>query len=470
MLTPVLLCGGVGARLWPMSRKSYPKQFARLVGENTMLQDTALRLSGDGYGRPVIVTNAAFRFIVIEQLQEIGIEPQAILIEPEGRNTAPAVLAATLFLAGQNPDAVMVIAPSDHAVNDRAALHAAIVRGCAQAEAGSIVTFGITPDRPETGFGYLTLAEAGGDGPVPLSGFVEKPNKEAAQDLIDKGNTLWNAGIYLMSVKGARAAFDQYAPEMVQQVDAALQGACDDFGFVRLDPDAWAQTENISIDYAITERAENVFAVRFDGGWSDMGDWNEVWTELGRDENGVSTSGRATVIDCTDTLLRSEDERVEIVGIGLTDIIAIATPDAVLVSQRGRGEDVKKAVEILSAKKIRQAESFPKDYRPWGWFESLAIGDRFQVKRIMVKQGAALSLQSHHHRSEHWIIVQGTACVTLDEEERLLTENQSIYIPLGTVHRITNPGKVDVVMIEVQTGAYLGEDDILRYEDVYARN
>lgn len=314
------------------------------------------------------------------------------------------------------------------------------------------------------------MTKSAGAGPVPLEAFVEKPGKHGAETLLAKGDVLWNAGIYLMSVRGALNAFEQHVPDMLPQVRASLQDASDEFGFVRLDPTAWSEIENISVDYAVMERADNVYAVRFDGGWTDMGDWNEVWSELGRDDDGVSTSGVATAIDCKNTLLRSEDERIEIVGIGLTDIIAIATPDAVLVSQRGRGEDVKKAVELLALKGVRQAHSFPKDYRPWGWFESLVIGDRFQVKRIMVKQGAALSLQSHHHRSEHWIIVEGTARVTLGEEERLLTENQSIYIPLGTVHRITNPGKVPVVMIEVQTGAYLGEDDILRYEDVYARN
>lgn len=469
MITPVLLCGGSGTRLWPMSRKSYPKQFARLLGENTLLQDTALRLSGDGYDRPVIVTNADFRFIVAEQLQEIGIEPQAILIEPEGRNTAPAILAAAMWIEGQAPDATMLIAPSDHVVQDTDALHAAIDAGMAEANKGAIITFGITPVRPETGYGYLDLAKPAGDTPVSLARFIEKPDETTAEALLTKDNVLWNAGIFLMSVASTLDAFGKHMPAMIPPVRKAVSEATNDFGFMKLDAAAWRKVEDISIDYAVMELADNVLAVRFDGGWSDMGGWNAVWTELDHDANGVATSGPTTAIDCENTLLRSEDERLELVGIGLTDIVVVATPDAVLVSKKGRGEDVKKAVAILKAKGAKQAISFPKDYRPWGWFESLVIGKRFQVKRIMVKQGASLSLQSHHHRSEHWIVVEGTARVTLGDQEQLLTENQSVYIPLGTLHRLENPGKVPMVMIEVQTGSYLGEDDIVRYQDVYAR-
>jgi mannose-1-phosphate guanylyltransferase/mannose-6-phosphate isomerase len=470
MITPVLLCGGSGTRLWPTSRKSYPKQFAQGFGEHTLFQKTALRLSGDGYEQPIIVTNADYRFVVAEQLLEIGIEAQTILVAPEGRDTAPAILAAALFVAAKDPNKMMVFAPSDHVVHDDIALRKAIDVGQERAALGDIVSFGVTPTRPAINFDYLALEQSKATGPTPLEKFVGKPDTKTAEALLVSGNALWNTSIYLMAAQGAVDAFEKHAPDMVTTVKAALKGAATDLDFVRLDPTAWTAVENMSVDHAVMGSAKNIYAVCFDGGWTDMGDWNEVWAELGPDANGVSTCGSAIAIDCKDTLLRSEDERMEIVGIGLTDIIAVATSDAVLVGHRGRGEDVRKVVELLTQKGIQQAQIFPIDHRPWGWFESLAVGDRFQVKRILVKQGAALSLQSHQHRSEHWIIVQGTARVTLDTTEKLLAENQSIYIPLGAVHRIANTGKVPVVMIEVQTGAYLGEDDILRYEDVYARD
>ena len=470
MITPVLLCGGSGTRLWPTSRKSYPKQFAQAFGDHTLFQKSALRLSGDGYEQPIIVTNADYRFVVAEQLLEIGIEAQAILVAPEGRDTAPAILAASLFVAAKEPNKMMVFVPSDHVVHDDNALRTAIDVGLERAAMGDIVAFGITPTRPETKFGYLAIEQSKATGPIPLERFVEKPDKKTAEAMLASGSALWNASIYLMMAQGAVDAFEKHAPDMVTTVKAALKDAATDLDFVRLDPTAWTTVESMSVDRAVMESAKNICAVSFGGGWTDMGDWNEVWAAMGPDANGVSMRGAAIAIDCKNTLLRSEDERMEIVGIGLTDIIAVATSDAVLVGHRGRGEDVRKAVELLTQKGVQQAQAFPIDHRPWGWFESLAIGDRFQVKRIVVKQGAALSLQSHQHRSEHWIIVQGTARVTLGETEKLLAENESIYIPLGAVHRIANTGKVPVVMIEVQTGAYLGEDDILRYEDVYARD
>jgi mannose-1-phosphate guanylyltransferase/mannose-6-phosphate isomerase len=470
MITPVLLCGGSGTRLWPTSRKSYPKQFAQAFGEHTLFQKTALRFHGQGYESPIIVTHADYRFVVAEQLLDIGIEAQAILVEPEGRDTAPAILAAALSVATKEPDKLLVFAPTGHVIHDDNALRTAIDVSLERAKAGDIVTFGVTPTRADSNFGYLVLEKSGATGPVPLESFVEKPDGKAAKALVSGDNVLWNSGMLLMTAQCAIKAIEQHAPSIVTTVKTALKEASNDFGFVRLDAIAWSKVENISIDTALMKTAKNIHAVAFGGGWADMADWDEVRTELDPDANGVSTSGTAIAINCKDTLLRSEDDRMEIVGVGLTDIIAVATSDAVLVSHRGQGEEVKKAVALLTRKGIQQAQVFPVDHRPWGWFESLVIGDRFQVKRIMVKQGAALSLQSHHHRSEHWIIVEGTARVTLGETEKLLGENESIYIPLGAVHRIANTGKVPVVMIEVQTGAYLGEDDILRYEDVYARD
>jgi mannose-1-phosphate guanylyltransferase/mannose-6-phosphate isomerase len=470
-ITPVLLCGGSGTRLWPLSRKSYPKQFARLTGAETLFQASARRLAGPGFAPPLVVTGAEFRFIVTEQLMTAGIEPGAVLIEPEARNTAPAVLAAALHAAASDPGAVLLIAPSDHVIPDADAFRAAVQAGLAAAAAGRLVTFGIAPDRPETGYGWLELAHApdGSGAPVPLARFVEKPDAARAAAMLAAGSYLWNAGIFLFRVADILAAFHAHAPGLVAPVTAAVEGAAADLGFLRLAPGPWGQTEAISLDYAVMERAGNLSVVPYGGAWSDLGGWDAVWREGAPDAAGVARRGNATAIDCTDTLLRSEAEGLELVGLGLSGVIAVAMPDAVLVAAKDRAQDVRLAVAALKARGAKQAEVFPRDHRPWGWFESLALGPRFQVKRIVVHPGRSLSLQSHHHRSEHWIVVQGTAKVTVDGQVRLLTENQSVYIPLGAVHRMENPGKLDMVLIEVQTGSYLGEDDIIRYEDAYAR-
>lgn len=473
MITPVLLCGGTGTRLWPLSRKSYPKQFVPLVGEATLFQASAQRMAGDGFDAPLVLTNSDFRFIVGEQLAEIGVDPGAILIEPEGRNTAPAVLAAALWLEKTDPGGLMLVAPSDHVVPDAPAFRAAVQAGAEAARTGRLVTFGITPTHPETGYGYLELNEAPDIkelSAVPLRRFVEKPEAACAEEMVAAGNYLWNAGIFLFSVKAILEAFEVHAPDLVAPVRGAVDQGKPDLGFLRLDPDAWAGAEDISIDYAVMERADSLSVVPFAAGWSDLGGWDAVWRESPCDERGVATSGPATAIDCDDTLLRSEDGGLEVVGIGLKNVIAVAMPDAVLVADASRAQDVKQAVAALRNKQASQATAFPKDHRPWGWFESLVIGDRFQVKRIVVHPGAALSLQSHHHRAEHWIVVEGTAKVTIDDREELVCENQSVYVPLGAVHRMENPGKVPMVLIEVQTGSYLGEDDIIRYEDVYSRD
>ncbi|MCA0849979.1 mannose-1-phosphate guanylyltransferase/mannose-6-phosphate isomerase [Salipiger thiooxidans] len=475
-ITPVLLCGGSGTRLWPLSRKSYPKQFVPLMGEETLFQSSAKRLSGTGdalaFQPPLVLTNSDFRFIVTEQLMGIGLDPGAILIEPEGRNTAPAILAAALHVAANDPDAVMLVAPSDHVVPDAEAFHAAVAQGLAAVEDGDLVTFGIAPDRPETGYGYLELsAKPSGSGlPVKLSRFVEKPDAARAEEMLAAGTYMWNAGIFLFRARDIIAAFEAHSPSLLAPVQAALADALPDLGFLRLAPGPWSGAEDISIDYAVMERAPNLSVVPFTAAWSDLGGWDAVWRDSGPDAAGVVTSGGATAIDCEDTLLRSDSERLEVVGIGLKNVMAIAMNDAVLVADLSRAQDVKEAVDALKAKGAAQATSFPKDHRPWGWVETLVTGSRFQVKRIVVHPGASLSLQSHFHRSEHWVVVQGTARVTRDDEVSLLTENQSIYLPLGCVHRLHNPGKVPMALIEVQTGTYLGEDDIVRYEDAYARS
>lgn len=470
-ITPVLLCGGSGTRLWPLSRKSYPKQFTKLIGDMSLFQATAQRLSGTSFAAPMIVTNSDFRFIVTEQLAEVGIDPGAILIEPEGRNTAPAILAAALYLVEKDPDAVMLVAPSDHVMPDPGAFRAAVVRGTEAIVDGRIVTFGIAPDRPETGYGYLQLASPPdkSGAAVPLVCFVEKPDVARAAQMLADGCYLWNAGIFLFRAADIIEEFRSHALQLLVPVETAVRLASPDLGFLRLASEPWCQATDISIDYAVMEKSSRLSVVPYGAGWSDLGDWDAVWRQAVPGATGVVTSEHATAIECEDTLLRSESSTLELVGIGLKDIIAIAMPDAVLVAHMDRAQDVRRAVEALKSRNIKQSQSFPRDFRPWGWFESLVMGDRFQVKRIVVHPGGSLSLQSHHHRAEHWVVVQGTARVTVDEEIRLITENQSIYIPLGSRHRLENPGMLPMVLIEVQTGSYLGEDDIIRYQDIYAR-
>lgn len=471
MIYPTILCGGSGTRLWPLSRKSYPKQFAPLLGDLSLFQSTAMRAQGGEYAPPIIVTNSDFRFIATQQLAEIGTSPSAVLIEPDGRNTAPAILSATLFAAQTQPDAMMLVMPSDHLIPDTAAFRRAVARGIAAAQSGQIVTFGVAPTHPETGYGYLKLGQTsnGTQDVHPLAGFVEKPPLAAAQDMLASGGYLWNAGIFLFRADVILAAFAQLAPQVLAPVQRAFAAARSDLGFLRMDPAAWAVVPDISIDYALMEQCTSLSAVTFDGHWSDLGGWESVWADGEADAQGVVQSGAVLAIDCADSLLRADHAGVELVGIGLNNIIAIAMSDAVLVADKSRAQDVKLAVGALRNKGVRQADAFPKDHRPWGWFESLVIGDGFQVKRIHVEPGASLSLQSHNHRAEHWVVVMGTAEVTIGDTVQHVGENQSVYIPLGVKHRLRNTTERAVVVIEVQTGAYLGDDDIIRFDDAYAR-
>lgn len=470
-ITPVILAGGSGTRLWPLSRKSYPKQFVPLIGSHTLFQQSALRMCGQSFAAPVILTNSDFRFIVTEQLAAVGIDPGAVLIEPEGRNTGPAVLAAALHVGATDPEALLLVAPSDHVIHDTTAFQAAVAHGVSAVMAGDLVTFGISPDRPETGYGYLELAghPDGTGAPIKLARFVEKPDAARAVDMLAEGNYLWNAGIFLFRAKDIIDAYTKHASDLMPAVTQAVADAQTDLGFLRLAPEPWGRARDISIDYAVMEKADNLSVTPFFDGWSDLGGWDAVWREGTRDTDGNGLSGAATAIDCNDSLLRSEHGGIELVGIGLSNIVAVAMNDAVLIADKSRAQDVKLAVAALKDKGAAQAVQLPIDHRPWGWFESLVVGNRFQVKRIHVHPGAALSLQSHHHRSEHWIVVEGTAEVTVDDQTRLVTENQSIYIPLGSRHRMKNPGKMPMVLIEVQTGSYLGEDDIIRHDDIYSR-
>ena len=469
MITPVLMCGGAGTRLWPLSRQTFPKQFAPMFGTESLFMAAAKRFRAPGFARPLIVTGEDFRFIVTEQLAAARVDPGAVVIEPEGRNTAPAAAVAAVMVAKTAPEGLLLLAPADHLIADAAAFRAAVLTGAEAAEAGRIVTFGIAPTRAETGYGWLETGAGIAPGVVVLDRFVEKPDAARAAELLGDSRYLWNAGVFLARADVLIAAFRAHAPEVLAAAEASVAAAEADLGFLRLDGIAWAEAPSISIDYAVMEKAGNLAAVRFDGQWSDLGSWTAVWQESGRDGAGNATHGNAVALDCQGSLLRSEVEGIELVGVGLRNIVAVAMDDAVLVADLTNTQGVKRAVEVLKAKGAKQATAFQTDHRPWGWFETLALGHRFQVKRIHVHPGAALSLQSHVHRAEHWVVVQGTARVTVGDAVRLVGENESVYIPLGVKHRMENPGKLPMVLIEVQSGSYLGEDDITRYEDRYAR-
>jgi mannose-1-phosphate guanylyltransferase/mannose-1-phosphate guanylyltransferase/mannose-6-phosphate isomerase len=469
MIHPVVLCGGSGTRLWPASRKAFPKQFAPLVGRESLYQSTLRRLSGPRFAAPLILTGDDFRFMATEQARAIGLSDARVVVEPVARDTAPAILVAALLLQDE-PDALMLVAPSDHVIADVPAFLEAIDVGAEAAKTGALVTFGVTPDRPETGYGYLELSGAPAPGKATkLASFREKPDLETAQSMVDAGRFLWNAGIFLFRPADVIAEFEANAPDLLAPCRAAIETGADDLTFFRLNAEAYGRARAISFDYAVMEKAQDVVAVPLQSGWSDLGSWDALWQIANPDRNGVATVGTATAIDCRDSYLRSEDPAMHVVGLGLDGIVAVAMHDAVLVAAKDRAQDVKNVVSVLRAAGAPQADDYPRFHRPWGWYETLCLGGRFQVKRIMVKPGGVLSLQSHMHRSEHWVVVEGTAEVTIGDDVRLVTENESVYIPLGRKHRMANRGQLPMYLIEVQTGAYLGEDDIIRYEDMYNR-
>jgi mannose-1-phosphate guanylyltransferase/mannose-1-phosphate guanylyltransferase/mannose-6-phosphate isomerase len=470
MIHPVILCGGSGTRLWPSSRKAYPKQFAPLLGRESLFQMTLARFAGPDFAAPMVVTGDSFRFLATDQALEAGLADPRVVVEPEGRDTAAAVLTAALMLAAEDAGALMLVAPSDHVIADTPAFLAAVRTAADAAGAGALVTFGVTPDRPETGYGYLELPGVPeGPGPVRLASFREKPDLATAEAFLTEGRYLWNAGLFLFRAADAVAAFETHAPDLLAPCRQAIAEGAQDLGFFRLGAKAYGQARAISFDYAVMEKAARVMAVPLDCGWSDLGSWDAIWQAAGPDANGVATAGPVTAIDCRDSYLRSESGGLCLVGLGLENVVAVAMPDAVLVAAKDRAQDLKTVVAALRAGKVAQADDYPRFHRPWGWYETLCLGTRFQVKRIMVKPGGILSLQSHMHRSEHWVVVEGTAEVTIGDKARLVTENESVYIPLGARHRMANPGKLPMYLIEVQTGSYLGEDDIRRYEDAYNR-
>lgn len=468
-ITPVLPCGGSGTRLWPLSRKTHPKQFVKLQSDLTMLQETARRVTGDGFSAPIVVTSEPFRFIVAEQLEEMGIRPQAILLEPSAKNTAPAVLSAAIWCELEGQNTTLAVMPTDHKISDSDAFCTALVTAADACSGDQLVTMGIRPSFPATGYGYILpksdLKETG----VPVARFIEKPDQAKAQRLLEDDNNLWNAGVFVFEVRTIIEAFETHASEMIEPVTQAIKQAQSDFGFLRLDETAWDTCPAESIDYAIMEKAQNVTVVPLDAGWSDIGSWDAVWDESQSDEQGVVAKGDVTALDCKNSLLHSEDRQV-LVAVGLENIVVVAEKDAVLVVDKTQATKVGDAVKMLREAGVKQADQSRREHRPWGWFESLIARDNFHVKQIYLKPGATVSLQSHKYRAEHWIVVDGTAEVTIGDQVKRVEKDQSIYVPLGSIHRMHNPTGAPMRLIEVQTGTYFGEDDIIRYEDVYARN
>lgn len=465
-ILPVILSGGTGTRLWPLSREGYPKQFWPLASAQPMLEETAARAEGAGYLPPMVVCNEAHRFLVAEQLRGRGAR---IVLEPAGRNSAPAIAAAALLAEEAGPDTVMWIMAADSAVTDLPALHAALGQAAAAARAGRIVTFGMKPTAPETGYGYIEAGDAlpGLPGAQAIARFVEKPDAARAAEFVAGGRHLWNSGMFVATASVLLAELERLEPALLATVRAAVEGASRDMDFVRLAAAPFAAAPSISIDYAVMERTQHAAVVPAAIGWSDIGSWAALWEISEKDANGNATQGPVELVDARNCLVRSEGILAGVVG--LEDAVVVVTDDAVLAMHRDRAQDVKKLVEQLRAKGRKEATEHRRAYRPWGHYEGLILGERFQVKKIQVRPGAKLSLQKHFHRAEHWVVVSGTAIVRRDAEEIMLRENESVYLPLGCVHRMENPGMIPLVLIEVQVGSYLGEDDIVRYEDTYGR-
>jgi mannose-1-phosphate guanylyltransferase/mannose-6-phosphate isomerase len=467
---PVILSGGSGTRLWPLSRAVLPKQLLALVTDKTMLQETALRVADwPGIMAPVVVCGNEHRFLVAEQMREIGVAPLGILLEPEGRNTAPAVAAAANFLAAIDPQAVMLVLPADHVILDRKAFAEAVGRAAAMVEEGALATFGIVPQAPETGYGYIRRGAAvdGADGCYQVARFVEKPDRATAEGFLRDGGYDWNSGMFMFRAERYLAELARLRPEIAAASEAAVRLGYRDLDFCRLDEASFGACPSDSIDYAVMEHTERAVVVPADIGWSDVGSWSALWEVQQRDADGNSQRGDVYLDGVSNSLVRAE--RRIVAAIGVSDLIIVETQDAVLVAHKDHVQRVKQVVDHLKAKERTEHLHHTRVYRPWGHYEGIDAGDRFQVKRITVKPGEKLSLQMHHHRAEHWVVVSGTARVTCGESVKLLSENESTYIPIGMNHRLENPGKVPLHIIEVQSGSYLGEDDIVRFEDIYQR-
>ena len=468
MLKPVLLSGGVGSRLWPVSREAYPKQFLPLAGEDSMLVDTLSRIEGLSSAAPIIICNDDHRFIVAEQLRELGIRDGEILLEPVGRNTAPAVAVAALRALKSDADAMLLVLPADHLVQNVEAFAAAVSAALPLAEAGHLVTFGVVPTRAETGYGYIHRGQAMAGGAFDIDRFVEKPDAATARSYLDSGEYLWNSGMFLLGAAAYLQELEALAPDMVAACKEALEGASTDLDFFRLDAAAFARCPSDSIDYAVMEKTTRGAVLALDCGWSDVGAWSALWDVGQQDEDGNVLQGDVLVDNSSNNYLRSESRLVAVTGV--ENLVVVETTDAVLVADKSRVQDVKNLVSALKIAERSEASVHARVYRPWGSYESLITSERFQVKRIVVNSGQKLSLQKHHHRAEHWIVVSGTAEVTCEDKVFMLGEDESTYIPLGHKHRLANPGRIPLELIEVQSGSYLGEDDIVRYEDDYGRS
>lgn len=466
-LQPVILAGGSGTRLWPVSRSHYPKQFLPLTGEQTLLQQTAERLDGLGASAPLVLANVEHRFLAAEQLRAAGVEHARIVLEPEGRNTAPAIALAALQAQAEGRDPLLLVLAADHHIGDPEAFQAAVARAMALAEAGHLVTFGIVPTAAETGYGYIQQGESLGEAGARVARFVEKPDAATAREYVDSGDYLWNSGMFVFRASLYMQELQRFEPSIVEACRAALEGAREDLDFLRVDPEAFAAAPNISVDYAVMERTEHAAVTPLAAGWSDIGSWSALAGVRGVDEQGNTLRGDCLLEDSEGCVVDADG--LLVAGIGLRNLAVVATRDAVLVADRDRVQDVKLIVERLKADNRSEHVNHTAVYRPWGCYESIDTGARYQVKRITVNPGARLSLQMHHHRAEHWVVVSGTARVTNGEQNYLVTENESTFIPIGQVHCLENPGALPLELIEVQSGSYLGEDDIVRLEDVYGR-
>ncbi len=465
---PVILSGGAGTRLWPLSRASYPKQLLKLSSQRTMLQDTVARgLIDVGFAAPLLVCNEDHRFLVDDQLQQIGIKPQAILLEPKARNTGPAIAAAALWLLARDPDALMLVQPSDHVIASPADFHRGVMRGLAAAQEGRLVTFGIKPAHPDTGYGYIQSGEALSDGVFGVDRFVEKPDRETAQRFLDSGAFFWNSGIFLLSARAYLGELSRINPTMLDACERAVRDGQEDLAFFRLSAEPFGEAPSLSIDHAVMEHTSRAAVVPVDMAWSDVGSWPALRDIATADADGNVLQGDVLAERMTNSYIRSEGRLVA--AVGLDNVVVVATDDAVLVADANSAAEVSGIVTKLRGQNRSESQQHVTCHRPWGHYRSVDAGDRFQVKRITVKPGAKLSLQKHYHRAEHWVVVHGTAMVQRGEERMLVRENESVYIPIGTEHRLENPGKLPLQLIEVQSGPYLGEDDIVRVSDSYGR-
>ncbi|KFX71322.1 mannose-1-phosphate guanyltransferase [Pseudomonas taeanensis MS-3] len=469
-MIPLILSGGSGSRLWPLSRKLYPKQFLALTGTATMFQQTLQRLALEGMGKPMVVCNEEHRFIVSEQLAAIDCSAQTILLEPFGRNTAPAVAIAAMHLLAEGRDELLLVLPADHVIEELEVFHAALDVARQAAEQGEMVLFGVPAERPETGYGYIKTGSSNSElpaGVLTVERFVEKPDHATASEFVEQGDYFWNSGMFLFRCSRYLEELQRHDPDIYDTCMLALKRSEVDLDYVRIDPNSFACCPDNSIDYAVMEKTARACVVPLAAGWNDVGSWSALWDVQDKDANGNSHSGDVVLHDSHNCLVHSQSKLVTLVG--LDDVVVVETKDAVMIAHKDRVQEVKQLVNTLTSQSRPEAHNHCQVYRPWGSYDSVDSGHRFQVKRIIVNPGASLSLQKHHHRAEHWIVVTGTARVTCDEQSFLLSENQSTYIPIGSVHRLSNPGKIPLEIIEVQSGSYLGEDDIERFDDVYGR-